>query len=92
MLRILPLLLFVSLTLSLPYGSDDDLQTVFNAPRKRIAIIGGGTAGVSALKALLVDFPESSQRGWEVVLFEQRSGVGGVWCVESDISSLDGVE
>ncbi|TFY66911.1 hypothetical protein EVG20_g4167 [Dentipellis fragilis] len=46
---------------------------------KRIAIVGAGTAGISTLKTLLVDLPEEARRDWEVVLFEQRRDVGGIW-------------
>ncbi|KZV66746.1 FAD/NAD(P)-binding domain-containing protein [Peniophora sp. CONT] len=50
---------------------------------KRILIIGAGTAGVAALKALLVDLPEESRHDWEVTVFEQRSGAGGVWLADN---------
>ncbi|KAI0031621.1 hypothetical protein K488DRAFT_30306, partial [Vararia minispora EC-137] len=53
-------------------------------PKKRIAIIGAGTAGVATLKTFLVDIPEEARQGWEVVVFEQRYGVGGVWLSDSD--------
>ncbi|THH11125.1 hypothetical protein EW146_g8158 [Bondarzewia mesenterica] len=46
---------------------------------KRVAIVGGGTAGVTALKTLLVDLPVEARHDWDVVLFEQRQDVGGVW-------------
>ncbi|KAI0061848.1 FAD/NAD(P)-binding domain-containing protein [Artomyces pyxidatus] len=48
-------------------------------PRKRIAIVGAGTAGVSVLKVLLADLPEDATQGWDVVLYEQRRDVGGIW-------------
>lgn len=48
-------------------------------PSKRIAIVGGGTGGVTALKTLLVDLPEEERSRWEVVLYEQKRDVGGVW-------------
>lgn len=51
------------------------------ASRKRVAIVGGGTGGVTTLKTLLVDIPAAERENWDVVLFEQRAGVGGVWCV-----------
>lgn len=45
---------------------------------KSIAVVGGGTAGIAALKALL-DLPESTRRNWTIDLFEQREDLGGVW-------------
>ncbi|KAL8279676.1 hypothetical protein RQP46_007989 [Phenoliferia psychrophenolica] len=38
---------------------------------KSIAIVGGGTSGIAALKGL-VDLPESARRGWTIDLFEKR--------------------
>jgi hypothetical protein len=68
----------------------DERQVVFASPDtssrvgiKRVAIVGAGTAGVSTLKTLLVDIPENLRRGWEVVVFEQRADVGGIWYVLS---------
>lgn len=52
-----------------------------NGPTKSIAIVGAGSAGLAALKALL-DLPEETRQGWEIILFEQRRGVGGVWYVQ----------
>lgn len=46
---------------------------------KRIAIVGGGTAGIGQLIAL-TSLPESVRKGWQIDLFEQREDVGGVWC------------
>ena len=61
---------------SAPLTDADNLQKPFISPsaqaRKRVLIIGAGTAGVAALKALLVDLPEESRREWEVTVFEQR--------------------
>ncbi|KDQ05816.1 hypothetical protein BOTBODRAFT_122237 [Botryobasidium botryosum FD-172 SS1] len=45
---------------------------------KSIAIVGAGTAGLAALKSLL-DLPIEVRSGWEIILYEQRRGVGGVW-------------
>ncbi|KAF9812240.1 hypothetical protein IEO21_06280 [Rhodonia placenta] len=36
------------------------------------------SGGLAALKTLL-DLPEETRAGWEIVLFEQRRSVGGVW-------------
>ena len=61
---------------SAPLTDPDNLQKPFTSPSakagKRVLIIGAGTAGVAALKALLVDLPEESRRDWEVTMFEQR--------------------
>ena len=48
---------------------------------KRILIVGAGTAGIAALKALMVDLPEETRLGWDVVVAEQRSRAAGVWYV-----------
>ena len=46
---------------------------------KRVAIIGAGSAGLAALKTFVHDIPKPNSQRWEVELFEQRSGLGGVW-------------
>ena len=48
------------------------------SPSKSIAIIGGGSAGLGVLQVLL-DIQGKKNLNWEVVLYEQRRGVGGVW-------------
>lgn len=53
-------------------------------PTKRVAIVGGGTGGVTALKTLLGDLPSETTRDWEIVLFEQHRDVGGVWLALQD--------
>ncbi|EKM50639.1 uncharacterized protein PHACADRAFT_152793 [Phanerochaete carnosa HHB-10118-sp] len=45
---------------------------------KSIAIIGAGSGGLAILKTLL-DLPEETRSTWEIVLYEQRRDVGGVW-------------
>ena len=47
-------------------------------PSKSIAIVGAGSGGLAILKSIL-DLPEDVREGWEVVLYEQRRDVGGVW-------------
>ena len=47
---------------------------------KRIAIVGGGTAGLTMLKTLVTELPSETRQDWEIVLFEQRDDVGGIWC------------
>lgn len=59
-------------------------QSTFQIPppmitvKKRIAIVGGGTA---ALKTFIYDIPNAQNEEWEIVLYEQRERVGGVWFV-----------
>lgn len=50
----------------------------YGAPVKSIAIVGGGSGGLAILKTIF-DLPEEARAGWEVVLYEQRRDVGGVW-------------
>lgn len=45
---------------------------------KSIAIVGAGSAGLASLKTLL-DLPVEVRREWDIVLYEQRRDVGGVW-------------
>ncbi|KAF9219777.1 FAD/NAD(P)-binding domain-containing protein [Gyrodon lividus] len=45
---------------------------------KSVAIVGAGSAGLAMLKAL-IDLPEELGGGWEIVLYEQRTDVGGIW-------------
>ncbi|CCL98935.1 uncharacterized protein FIBRA_00942 [Fibroporia radiculosa] len=45
---------------------------------KSIAIVGAGSAGLGVLKAIL-DLPLDIRSGWEVVLYERRRDVGGLW-------------
>ncbi|KAI0317614.1 FAD/NAD-P-binding domain-containing protein [Amylostereum chailletii] len=60
--------------------------------RKRIAIVGGGTGGVTTLKTLLVDIPAELRQHWEVVLYEQRAGLGGVWLADTYKSISQGTD
>ena len=45
---------------------------------KSIAIVGGGSAGLAILKTLL-DLPPEVRSTWNIVLYEQRHDIGGVW-------------
>ncbi|KIJ65097.1 hypothetical protein HYDPIDRAFT_89268 [Hydnomerulius pinastri MD-312] len=45
---------------------------------KSVAIVGAGSAGLAALKNL-VGLPDELRNGWEIVLYEQRRDVGGIW-------------
>ncbi|VDC06650.1 unnamed protein product [Peniophora sp. CBMAI 1063] len=61
------------------FKPDHDEQVVFDAqPTKRIAVVGAGAAGIGTLKAIM-DLDEEMRRGWSVVAFEERVGVGGLW-------------
>jgi len=44
----------------------------------RICIIGGGAGGLGALK-IFKDMPEYRTGKWEIVVFEARNNLGGVW-------------
>ena len=89
MLRLWKLILW-TWTAKIPYASaytvpEQHAQVTLNDPAsdphttKSIAIVGGGTAGITTLKTLVADVPEELRAGWNVVLFEQRHGVGGIW-------------
>jgi cation diffusion facilitator CzcD-associated flavoprotein CzcO len=81
--------IFSLLSLSMPW-SQQPLPAADHAPpsaseaylqpdiTKSIAIVGAGSGGLAILKALL-DLPEAVRSTWEVVLYEQRRDVGGVW-------------
>ncbi|KAF9234989.1 hypothetical protein BU15DRAFT_89735 [Melanogaster broomeanus] len=53
-----------------------------NPPQRSVAIVGAGSAGLAMLKAL-VDLPDELTGGWEIVLYEQRRDVGGIWLPDS---------
>ncbi|KAH9922911.1 FAD/NAD(P)-binding domain-containing protein [Fomitopsis serialis] len=59
------------------YGHDGFLAPPTEAT-KSIAIVGGGSGGLAALKTIL-DVANDIHENWEVVLFEQHRGLGGVW-------------
>lgn len=46
--------------------------------RKRIAVVGAGSAGLGTLKVLR-DVAAEKGLEWNIVAFEQRSDVGGIW-------------
>ena len=48
---------------------------------KRVAIIGAGVAGLATLKTFTHDIPKPDGQRWEIELFEQRNGLGGIWSV-----------
>ena len=55
-----------------------DLSSNVVHEQKSIAIVGAGSAGLAMLKTLL-DIPEYNS--WNIVLFEERENVGGIWYV-----------
>ncbi|KZW01293.1 FAD/NAD(P)-binding domain-containing protein [Exidia glandulosa HHB12029] len=57
---------------------DSSPEASSHLPSKRIAIIGGGTAGIAVLKRL-AELAPAERAGWDFVLYEQRRDVGGVW-------------
>jgi cation diffusion facilitator CzcD-associated flavoprotein CzcO len=46
----------------------------------RVAVIGGGAAGIVAAKSL-------REKGLSVVVFEKSSSVGGVWKYDADTTA-----
>lgn len=58
-------------------GHDGFLSTPIQAS-KSVAIVGGGSGGLAALKTIL-DVAAEINENWDVVLFEQHRDVGGVW-------------
>ncbi|PFH50860.1 hypothetical protein AMATHDRAFT_192475 [Amanita thiersii Skay4041] len=52
-----------------------------NGDSKSIAIVGAGVAGLSMLKTLL-DLPEQQRTTWDIVVFEERANIGGIWLPE----------
>ena len=55
------------------------ISSTTDVPDKRIAIVGAGTGGLVMLKTLVGDLPKDITRTWEIVLFDQRDNVGGIW-------------
>ena len=47
-----------------------------STPSPRIGVIGGGAAGITAVKELL-------ERGVDVLGFEKGDGIGGLWVYEN---------
>ena len=54
-----------------------------NTITKRIVIVGAGPSGVSTLHAFLTGLPEETRKTWQIVVFEKRDDVGGIWYEES---------
>ncbi|KAI6149288.1 hypothetical protein BKA82DRAFT_1006115 [Pisolithus tinctorius] len=45
---------------------------------KSVVIVGAGSAGLAMLKTLL-DLPVETRAEWNIVLYEQRRDIGGIW-------------
>ncbi|KZV85022.1 FAD/NAD(P)-binding domain-containing protein [Exidia glandulosa HHB12029] len=60
-------------------------RTHGSTPTKRIAVVGTGSGGLATLKAL-VELPMEMRQGWEIVAFEKREDIGGVWLPDWDVS------
>ncbi|TCD65728.1 hypothetical protein EIP91_002257 [Steccherinum ochraceum] len=72
-------------------NSDDGSSqhpTLASDEHKDICIIGAGPSGLGALKVLL-DHPLFKVGVWEVVAFEARESVGGVWLPAKSSSTPD---
>ena len=52
------------------------------ANKQRICVIGAGPTGLAALK-IVADAPQFKNGLWEVVAFEAREAIGGLWYVLS---------
>ena len=56
-----------------------------NVATKDICIIGAGPSGLGSLKILL-DHPLFKTGQWNVVVYEGRESLGGIWYVYSSFS------
>ncbi|KAH9850243.1 FAD/NAD-P-binding domain-containing protein [Lenzites betulinus] len=80
----LALLLLPAAALGQEYSNEHAGQTVLASgvpeppPSKSIIIIGAGSGGLAILKTLL-DLPAEVREGWDVVLYDQKRGLGGLW-------------
>ncbi|KDR68385.1 hypothetical protein GALMADRAFT_104945 [Galerina marginata CBS 339.88] len=52
-------------------------------PSKSIAVVGAGSAGLAMLRTL-VELEAFSRNNWEVVLYEERESVGGIWLPDNN--------
>ncbi|KAF8213522.1 FAD/NAD(P)-binding domain-containing protein [Mycena galopus ATCC 62051] len=53
-------------------------------PIKRIGVVGLGTGGITALRALKA-LPPHVREGWQITAFDERHAVGGLWVPEDDL-------
>ncbi|PVF97383.1 FAD/NAD(P)-binding domain-containing protein [Serendipita vermifera] len=59
-------------------------------PSKRIVVIGAGSAGLVTLK-ILRETDQFKQGDWELLAFEQRDKLGGIWLPEPDPDELPNI-
>jgi ribulose 1,5-bisphosphate synthetase/thiazole synthase len=71
---------FLNYILLLSSDAPGDIRNALfeSTPTKSILIVGGGTAGLGSLKTFL-DVPARIRRDWDIVLYEKRDDIGGVW-------------
>lgn len=53
-------------------------QPISSTATKSIAIVGAGASGQAMLKNFL-DLPLETRKDWEIILYERREHIGGVW-------------
>lgn len=86
---LLPLLLYRLCSIDYMANPSSSSPAPFvRAPRpKRILIIGGGVAGLAALRALVEEGGTSAEGGpfESVGLVERRDNIGGVWYLNDDV-------
>ncbi|KAI6149276.1 hypothetical protein BKA82DRAFT_3976986 [Pisolithus tinctorius] len=71
---------------SLPPHGEPETHRVQQGASKSVAIIGAGSAGLAMLKSLL-DLPVETRADWDIVLYEKRGDVGGIWLPDASPSS-----
>lgn len=54
---------------------------------QRVLVVGGGPAGVVALRNLSTD--QQGSHGFDAVLYERRENIGGVWFLDDDTLKLE---
>jgi hypothetical protein len=71
---------FLNYILLLSSDTPADLQNALieSTPSKSILIVGGGLGGLGSLKTFL-DVPARIRHDWDIVLYEKRDDIGGVW-------------
>jgi cation diffusion facilitator CzcD-associated flavoprotein CzcO len=64
--------------MSLSSGNKSPSAAAPPSRRQRICIIGAGAAGLAALKTFK-DTPQFKDGIWELIAYESREDLGGVW-------------
>jgi len=64
----------------IPLAEENETEISQSLPlqRKDVCIVGAGPSGLGALKVLL-DHPHFKAGAWNVIVYEARESVGGVW-------------